>query len=155
MAVTRITPNFGFTVADNPSGDAGIALTDNFDGIDAAIPLPAVITYATAGPFNIVSANAWKTITNTGTNAKVLLTLPAAAAGLGPFEIVIQDVLGIRMTAGTGDVIQLYDTGGTIITSITGGYVESTTVGSKLRFSAIDSTTWICENWGTWTLQTS
>jgi hypothetical protein len=88
-----------------------------------------------------------KLLTNEGTAAQNYHTLPSAEAGLD-FEFVVQDGDGIRITANTGDTIQLQG----LITAAA-GYISSIVIGSTIRLKAINTTEWIAVSYvGGWTV---
>lgn len=77
-------------------------------------------------------------------------TLPLAAAGM-IFTFICNHTDGIRVTANTGDTIQMNGS-----TSIAAGYAESTVAGSVVRLICVDGTEWIADTViGTWALETS
>jgi len=88
-----------------------------------------------------------KTFTNEGATGLVTFTLPAASIGRR-VEVVVQDVDGVKMLAGTGDTIRL---GSTV--SGTAGYAQSTQIGATLKLVCINATEWVAEFFvGTWSV---
>ena len=84
---------------------------------------------------------------NTGATARVDISLPAATAGL-KYRFACTDVDGIRIIASTASADNIKN-GAT--TSASGGYIESTTIGSFLEILCIDSTSWyVTSITGTW-----
>ena len=83
-------------------------------------------------------------VTNTGAGAGLptYVTLPlldgAEDVGL-EFEMVCDDADGIRFTANTGDTITV----GSVVGS-SAGYVQSVTIGCRIRFTAISTSQWVC-----------
>ena len=82
---------------------------------------------------------------NEGSTAANYHSLPTAATGY-QFTYVVQDGDGLRVTASTGDTIRS-------VASVTssGGYIESTTIGSSITIVAINATEWMATSIsGTW-----
>jgi len=89
----------------------------------------------------------YKVVTNEGTTVKPVITLESAAAGITR-TFIVQDSDGIRIVAASGDTIRI----GTSISS-SGGYAESTTIGSTLTLIAINATEWFAiSSLGTWSV---
>lgn len=83
--------------------------------------------------------------TNEGAGSKAFYTLPAAIQGL-TFSFYVQDSDGLRITANSGDTIRIYN-----VVSATGGYADSTTVGSVVTLVAVNATEWVAQYaLGTW-----
>lgn len=117
-------------------------------------PLRTVLVEAnTAGsgaPNVLTAAESDTVLTNEGVTAANYHTLPTAAAGL-TFTFYCQDTDGIRIVAGTGDTIRLYNS-----VSVSAGYAESTTIGSVIILVAINATEWVATSIvGTWIVETS
>lgn len=103
---------------------------------------------AGSGAPNVLLKNESLTLlTNEGTTAQNYHTLPTAVAGI-EFDFVVQDADGIRIVAAAGDTIRDLAT-----VSAAAGYIQSTTVGSTLRLTAINATEWVVlSKQGTWTV---
>jgi hypothetical protein len=87
-----------------------------------------------------------KLFNNQGAAALVAFTLPGAAAGR-TFLFVVQDVDGLSITAAAGDTIRIE-----VNVTAAGGTITSTTIGSTVRLTALNTTEWIAEFYiGLWT----
>jgi hypothetical protein len=87
-----------------------------------------------------------KLFNNQGAAALVAFTLPAAVAGR-TFLFVVQDADGISVTAAAGDTIRIE-----LNVSAAGGTITSTTIGSTVRLTALNTTEWFAEFYtGLWT----
>lgn len=85
-------------------------------------------------------------ITNEGATSKPTLSLTGASAGLF-YEFAVQDADGLRIKAATGDTIRVTDS-----VTASGGYIESTTIGSVVRLFALNTTEWVATSiHGVWT----
>jgi hypothetical protein len=86
-----------------------------------------------------------KVFTNEGATGAVIFNLPTAVAGL-TFTFVVQDAVGIVITAAAGDTIRI----DTLVTAA-GGSVTSTAIGSSVTLVAINATEWVAiAALGTW-----
>lgn len=95
----------------------------------------------------LTAADRNKTIDNTGATAQVVLTLPAAEAGLRIVAVVL-DTDGIQVAAATGDTIRIASS-----VSSAGGTATNAVIGSVLELVAMNDTQWIAHAvQGTWTL---
>lgn len=95
----------------------------------------------------LLSTDSGGVYTNVGATTLVALTLPGAAAGL-TYEFACMDTDGLRITAAAGDNIRI---SGSVSSS--GGTATSTTVGTTLKLTALDSTNWVADYvTGTWAL---
>jgi len=153
------------TIATGTASAAGVsgayAWADITDYRSAAAFTPAsaspgqIIEANTAGvgaPNVITTAENGKTFTNEGCTAKNHHTLPAAAAGLR-YTFVVADADGMRITAGAGDTIRIFD-----VVSKAAGYVDSTTIGAAVTLTAVNATEWIAHpvtGQGAWAVETS
>jgi hypothetical protein len=90
----------------------------------------------------LTTADAFRLITNEGAGAIVELTLPAAAAGVGPFTVYVQNAVGIRFKAGAGDTLRGYDQ-----ESAAAGTAACTVEGCALTIRAINDTEYVVV-WG-------
>lgn len=165
----------------NPIGGAGVALasgavatvgtssassTDNalarFDGTTGKLiqTSPIIVTDAgaleglqvtvtpktqAASPYTVTNGDSGKVFTNEGASAGVTFNLPTAIAGL-EYTFVVQDADGLTVVANAGDTVRI---AGAV--SATAGNSASTTIGSTVRFVAINVTEWISvATNGTW-----
>lgn len=86
-----------------------------------------------------------KVFTNEGATGAVTFNLPTAVAGL-TFTFVVQDAVGIVISAAAGDTIRI----DTLVTAA-GGSVTSTAIGSSVTLVAINATEWVAiAALGTW-----
>ena len=101
-----------------------------------------------SGSPNILTADeTGKVLTNEGTTVQNYHTLPTAVAGL-TYTFYVDDADGIRITANTGDIIQING-----VASSSAGYCESLTIGSSVTLVAINATDWVAtSSVGTWNL---
>ena len=146
--------------AGMPSTSSGVAtaLTDETGtgalvfGTSPTITTPVLTTSieantaGVASPNVLTAAESGKTLTNEGTTALNYHTLPTAAAGL-IFCFRVQDGDGIRVTAASGDTIQLGN-----MVSVAAGYIQSTVIGAELCIEAINATEWITHVDGDWSV---
>lgn len=118
------------------------------DDSGPAVLRSSVLVTAQASTPKVVAATDTQTVyTNEGASAIIVFTLPTAAAGL-TYTFYVQDADGIRVTANTGDVINING-----VASSTAGYCQSTSVGSSVTLTAINATDWVATSVvGTWTL---
>lgn len=94
----------------------------------------------------LAAADNGKTFTNEGASAKVLFTLPTAAAGYR-FKFAVLDTDGLRVTAAAGDTIR-----NAAAVSAAAGYVENTAIGSYVEIESLNATDWlVTQAIGTWT----
>ncbi len=103
-----------------------------------------------SGAPNVLAVTESRTlITNEGAAAEAYNTLPAAAAGVGPFGFYCQNANGIRATANAGDTIRIEGS-----ESAAAGFIRSIVVGSLIWLECINSTEWVasCKPAGTWTV---
>jgi hypothetical protein len=147
-------------IVDNAYG-AGYAASLNVSTVFSAdliqrdnrqfgVTLPA---RALAASTTLVLQDVGSSFSNAGATALVVVTLPAAASlSAGQkrsFEFFVQDADGIQLQLTSSDTIQIGDGAA----SAANGTIQSTTIGSWIRITAIDSTRWIAEvddpgNWG-------
>lgn len=111
-----------------------------------------VVEAETAGvgsPRAVTALESRKLFTNEGAGAEVFITLPAAAAGVGPFGFCAQNANGIRATAAAGDTIRIEG-----VASAAGGFIRSSTVGSMIWLECINGTEWVAsaKPAGVWTI---
>ena len=103
-------------------------------------------TEGSAAPHQIEEADNRKILTNRGSTALNYHTLPSAAAGLGPFILVVCDADGLRCDCNAGETLRI---AGNV--SADGGNISSTTVGSVVWLIALNSTDWyaisVCGTW--------
>lgn len=112
----------------------------------AAVNKVVEVNVSGSGSPNILlSSESSRILTNEGATALNYHTLPTAAAGL-TFTFIVQDTDGMRITANTGDTIQL----GTNVTA-SAGYIQSTVKANLVILTAINATEWIGLAYGTWT----
>ena len=118
--------------------------------LEAGVTVEVTAT-GVGAPNVLLASESRKVIVNENTLAAMNYeTLPDAVAGL-VFTFICNHVDGIRITANTGDTIQLNGS-----TSIAAGYAESTTAGSVIKLICIDTTEWIAITIiGTWVVETS
>lgn len=100
-----------------------------------------------ASSVTLTAADSGGVYTNIGATSLVVITLPAAAAGI-EFTFYVTDTDGIRVTAAAGDFI-LTNTGA----SSSGGTATNTSPYSALTLRAVSSDSWVATCYtGTWTL---
>lgn len=90
-----------------------------------------------------------KLIANTGAGGGLVVTLPAATAGL-TYESIITSANNLRFTPDGTDFFRGYD-GITFSTKAAGKYMESSTAGSRVELICIDAGVWEFKRLGTWT----
>lgn len=133
----------GSVLIETPS--SGVAL--DVRGSILGQKLVEANTAGSGSPNIITSAESGTVFTNEGTTAQNYHTLPTAAAGL-TYTFYVDDADGIRVTANTGDIIQING-----VASTTAGYCESLTIGSSITLLAINATDWVAtSSVGTWNL---
>jgi len=90
-----------------------------------------------------------KIFTNEGATALNVHTLPTGLTLLGQqYTFIVQDSDGIKVNAASGSTIRI---GGSV--SASGGYIQSTTVGSTVTITNINPTEWVAlYSTGTWTV---
>lgn len=94
----------------------------------------------------LTTAQSDSILENTGATAQVVLTLPAASAGL-QYTFLVQDTDGIRIRAPSSTYIRVGAT-----SSTAAGYVESATQYSSITIVCLNSTNWVAtSSVGTWT----
>ena len=149
--VLRATASSDFEVYTNESVASNLALTifaskaAVFEGSILGLKSVVAHTEGVGSPYSVTAAESGRVFTNEGTTAKAYLTLPTAVAGY-VYTVYCQDADGVRVTANTGDTIQV---AGTV--SGAAGYSESTTIGSSLILVAINATEWVAVSVvGTW-----
>jgi hypothetical protein len=140
------------------SSAAGTAIEIQAAGTDNNIPIRLLPkgtsgirykwdVFLSAAGASLSAASSGRLMTNTGASARSDFTLPAAAEGLR-YGFYVSDADGIRVIAGTGDVIQVAAS-----TSAAAGRVDNATIGSMIWLVAIDATVWAAESTvGTWTV---
>ncbi len=146
--------NAGTTINRDSNGlvllDGSFNIRMKFDDAGGTLTqMNVVATTGTVGSPDTTSCSSpdfsRRFITNEGVSAKAYVTLGSAATG-GDFIFYCQDADGIRITAASGDTIRL----GSSVTAAA-GFIESTTPGSLVRISAINSTEWVArEIQGSW-----
>lgn len=104
-------------------------------------------TAGSGSPNIITSAESRTLFTNEGASALNYHTLPTAAAGL-TYTFYVDDADGIRVTANTGDIIQING-----VASSSAGYAECLAIGGSITLTAINATDWVATSViGAWTL---
>lgn len=88
------------------------------------------------GTASVTGVNSMALHSNSSATSLAIQNLPAASAGL-EFEYYVLDADGIKLVALAGDDIRVIDK-----VTATGGYIQSTTIGSSVRLVAVDNTTW-------------
>ena len=119
------------------------------DGLVAKYPLATLNTGGVASTPALATETNY-TYINTGSTSKANITLPSASVtdGVSNYKACVIDADGIRITAQSGDFIY---NGSSASTS--GGYIESTTIGSCIELIIIDTTNWMAiSSTGTWVL---
>lgn len=126
-----------------------LALTDNLSVDGGTYSKDILVTLATNGAASTPAIDDSGTVyINTGSTAKANVTLPGANVTEGGVEFTacVVDADGIRVTAAAGDVVYIGST-----PSTSGGYIESTTIGSCVTIMSTDSTNWLATSLtGTW-----
>lgn len=118
-----------------------------WDGTNYTMVGPGVINNKTAN-YSVLAGDLNQVYTNTGASGNIEFTLPAAAAGLGPYTFIVDAAHQIQVTAGTGDTIRI---AGSVSSSA--GNATNSTIGGVLTLIAINATEWIATvTQGTWTL---
>lgn len=127
-----------------------LALTDNLSVDGGTYSKDILVTLATNGAASTPAIDDSGTVyINTGSTTKANVTLPGANVTEGGVEFTacVVDADGIRLTAATGDVVYIGSSAST-----SGGYIESTTIGSCVTIMSTDSTNWLAKSMtGTWT----
>lgn len=96
--------------------------------------------------YELTTAKNGETVINQGATELLVANLPAYETGLS-YMFYVADANGIRVKARSGTVISIGSSD-----SASGGYAQSTTVGSFLKIRAINNK-WVAEtSTGTWTL---
>jgi len=131
------TDSAGFHI-DGPSLDG----TGKINGFKRYVD---AVTNGASSP-NVVSVgSSLRVFTNEGATEENYNTLPTAASGY-EYTFIVQDSDGIRVTAATGDTIR-----SAASVTASGGYIESTTVGSSITIQALNINEWIATSiTGTW-----
>jgi len=151
VTITSGTGNAGADAAaivklfgGNGSGTAGhVTVTGALSGTGTTTGFKLSVVNPSDGA-TLAAADAMKVHTNAGASASISVTLPTAAAGL-TFVFVSEDADPFRIIAAAGDNIRT-----SVVTTNTAGYLRTTTIGSTLRLTAVDATTWQAEPTGVW-----
>jgi len=158
-----LSGNTGFHLYNSPASLAYLSIaTDGKVGIGTNSPTLAKLqvvgsllaeklveanTAGSGSPNIITSAESGTVFTNEGSAAQNYHTLPTAAAGL-TYTFYVDDADGIRITANTGDIIQINGVASTVA-----GYASSVDIGSSVTLTAINNTDWVATSVvGTFTL---
>lgn len=118
------------------------------------LALAGALTYnesisAKTTDYPVVAADSGKVFTNEGAVAQVIFTLPTAVAGR-TYTFCVHASQNLRVLANTGDILRISASGGTAA-----GFSESSTVGSVVKFTALNATDWFGEFIaGTWSAPT-
>jgi hypothetical protein len=130
-------------MATDPGLPLGQLLATLADTIAAIAPSGSVVVDADG---RTIAANESGSIySNEGAVAIAPFVLPGAALNL-EFGFYVQDADGIRVTAAAGDTLRI---GASV--SAAAGKVESTTIGSVVKFKAVNATEWVALiSSGTW-----
>lgn len=96
----------------------------------------------------LLASQSHSIIHNSGASGQVIISLPAAAAGL-VFSFAVATAQNMRVTAASGDTIRV---GAGV--SGAGGHADSATVGGTVTLAALDATQWVATagNATGWTL---
>lgn len=127
--------------------DGKIDLTNNAQSSSATITASVLVSAKTqaVSPYSVLITENRTSFTNEGATGMVTFTLPTAVANYD-YTFIVQDADGITITANTGDTIRF---GGTVTAAA--GSISSTTIGSVIRLTAINSTEWLAVSLvGTW-----
>ena len=108
--------------------------------ISSAVQEAAKISVKTAA-YSVLASDYHTIFTNEGATGEVEFTLPAAAAGVGPFTLYVQDDDGIKITAGSGDTIRVGDA-----VTAAAGSIDATAVGAAITLVAINATEYVAVN---------
>lgn len=130
--------------------------TPNWVQVDEAAGAPRLdITNGVGSPYQIVSQDHNRIISNQGVTAKAYVRLPDNSAGgygsTNAWRIIlaVQDSHGLRVTAQNPQTITLAGVG----TSGPAGFAESTQVGATLMLISINTVEWYALSYtGTWTV---
>jgi hypothetical protein len=105
-------------------------LTMSHESVTAGVGSPNVLTAAECG----------KTIDDIGAGALTYNTLPDAPTAGCFFKFVVTTANGIRITANSGDTVQIG-----ALTSAAAGYLQSQDIGAITICEAASATAWLCE----------
>lgn len=126
----------------------GRATTDTLTNKTLTTPIISYLdsskTDSVGSPYSVLTTDSGTRFNNTGASAMVGFSLTAAAGIENTY--IVSDADGLRITMAAGDTLAI---GGTI--TATGGYFESTTLGSMVIVKCIDSTSCFGVSSGTWT----
>jgi len=130
------------------AGTLTTALTLSAQGELTTVRYLVEANTAGSGSPNIITAAESRTVfTNEGATALNYHTLPTAVAGLS-YTFYVDDADGIRVTADTGDIIQING-----VASASAGYTQCLAIGGSITLVAINATDWVATSViGTWTL---
>lgn len=143
-----LTSTIGFAAGTSLIGasDGASSLTNNA-GTSSATLTASWLTAAKTSGYPLIGTDDQTVFTNTGAVAQVIFTLPAAAASKGPYTFVVDAVQNIRVTAGSGDVIDLAGTD-----TAAAGHVDCASKGCTLTLVGIAVNKWFAIMlMGTWT----
>jgi len=161
VGASTITDAASFYIDDAPQAGANVTITNPYsifvnngiarfdDGLVTKYPLTTLDTGGVASTPTLANQTNY-TYINTGSTSKANITLPSASVtdGVSNYKACVIDADGIRITAQSGDFIY---NGSSASTS--GGYIESTTIGSCIELIIIDTTNWMAiSSTGTWVL---
>lgn len=97
----------------------------------------------------VVAADRFKVFTNEGASGEITHTLPAAAAGVGPFSFYVQTAQNNKVVTQTGDTIRKE----TDVSTASPATVAANQVGNLITIIGINNTEWIVTaQMGPWTL---
>ena len=138
----------GGTARISISGSAGITFGGSLKFNQQTVSGLMANVVALVGPTTSTqtAADTCRYLYNTSSSTGLTtVNLPSATVSLF-FEFACMDTDGIKIVAATGDEIRVIDK-----VTATGGYIQSNTVGSRVRLVSLDSTTWISDPNGVWT----
>jgi hypothetical protein len=143
----RLTDARTPTAHNLAGGEHNADTLSNLDGKVSDYNLGSPVTAQASTPITLNATDSGKLYTNEGCAAEIVFTLPTAAAGL-EFTFVVQDILGIKVTAAAGDTIRV---AGSV--SLAAGTIDAATAGDTVKIKAINATEWIALFYiGTWTV---
>lgn len=136
------------------SGGGGQALTDNFQLLDNHVLGTGTqhrepVRIHTGGTKALVDADRQKIFVNTGATSQSIFELPNDS-GVA-YSFIVNSASGIVVSGDASSQIQVGD-----VISISGGVVQSTTVGSTLSIVNVSTVKWVTTSLtGTWQVETS
>lgn len=159
VGVSTITDAVTLYLQDAPIAGANVTMTNRWslwaddgigrfdDGLITKYPLTVLNTGGTAStPALATESN--RLYTNTGATALTNITLPSASVtdGSAIISACVVDADGIKITAQAGDYVYAGSS-----PSTSGGYIQSTTLGSCVQLVVLDTTNWMALSLtGTW-----